>query len=251
MWKPKFKSATDPLHFYIAGGLVALGTILVFLALYVGLPLPQQASEEAVSIDQLIYGHLVVIAFLFSLVVIFMIYAVVMFRKREDDESEGAHFEGNTTLEIAWTVLPLIVVVIFAFWGIRALNTVTQEEANELAIEVDGFQWNWNFVYEGGAESTELILPLDRPVVVNMKSRDVMHGFWIPQFRVKQDLVPGQETHLRFTPTAVGEYTLGCTVLCGLNHYSMVAKVKVVPEAEFTVWLNEETAKVNHSLASK
>ena len=78
-----------------------------------------------------------------------------------------------------------------------------------------------------------------------------MHGFWIPQFRVKQDLVPGQETHLRFTPTAVGEYTLGCTVLCGLNHYSMVAKVKVVPEAEFNVWLNEETAKVSPSLASK
>lgn len=73
MWKPKFKSATDPLHFYIAGGLVALGTVVVFLALYFGLPLPLQASEEAVSIDQLIYGHLVVIAFLFSLVVTFMI----------------------------------------------------------------------------------------------------------------------------------------------------------------------------------
>ena len=136
--------------------------MVVFLALYFGLPLPQQASEEAVSIDQLIYGHLMVIAFLFSLVVIFMIYAVVMFRKREGDESEGAHFEGNTTLEIAWTVLPLIVVVIFAFWGIRALNTVTRTEANEMAIEVDGFQWNWNFVYEGGVQYRLFCHSIDR-----------------------------------------------------------------------------------------
>lgn len=251
MWKPKFKSATDPLHFYIAGAIVAVGTLVVFLGLYFGLPLPQQASEESSTIDQLIYGHLVLIAFLFSLVVTFLLYSVAMFRRREGDESEGAHFEGNTTLEVAWTVLPLIFVVIFAFWGIRALTTVTRTEANELAIEVDGFQWNWNFVYEGGAQSAELVLPLNRPIVVNMKSRDVMHGFWIPQFRVKQDLVPGHETHLRFTPTQVGEYTLGCTVLCGLNHYSMVAKVRVVPEAEFTVWLNDELAKVNPALASQ
>ncbi len=251
MWKPKFKSATDPLHFYIAGGVVVLGTILVFLGLYFGMPLPEAASEQAGIIDTLIRWHLVVIAFLFSLVIGFMIYAIVAFRKREDDDSEGAHFEGNTTLEIAWTVLPLILVVIFAFYGIRSLNNVTSEKPNEIAIEAEGLQWAWNFTYDNGVKSVDLVLPLNRPVVMNMHSKDVMHGFWVPQFRVKQDLVPGQETHLRFTPTEVGEWDLVCTNLCGLNHYAMKAKVKVVPEAEFTVWLNEALVDVNPALASK
>lgn len=251
MWKPKFKSATDPLHFYIAGGLVALGTVIVFIGLFFGLPLPEAASEQAGIIDTLIRWHLVLIAFLFALVIVFMLYAIVMFRKRDGDEADGAHFEGNTTLEIAWTVLPLIFVVIFAFYGIRSLNNVTRERPDELAIEVEGLQWAWNFTYDNGVTSQELILPLNKPIVVNMHAKDVMHGFWVPQFRVKQDLVPGQETHLRFTPTMVGEWDVVCTNLCGLQHYSMVAKVKVVPEAEFTVWLNQELAKVNPALASK
>lgn len=251
MWKPKFKSATDPLHFYIAGGLVLLGTIVTFLLLYFGLPLPEAASEQAGTIDTLIRWHLLVIAFLFALVLVFMGYAIVMFRKREGDETDGAHFEGNTTLEIAWTVLPLILVVIFAFYGIRTLNSVTAEKPNELAISVEGRQWSWSFTYDNGVLSPDLILPLNRPIVMNMHAPDVMHGFWVPQFRVKQDLVPGQETHLRFTPTQVGEWNLVCTNLCGLNHYSMVAKVKVVPEAEFTVWLNEGLANVQPALASK
>lgn len=254
MWRPKFKSATDPLHFYIVTALVVVGTILMWAALHFGMPFPEEASEQASTIDALIQGHLVLIAFLFSLVVVFMLYAIVMFRKREGDEEEGAHFEGNTTLEIVWTVAPLLLVVIFAFWGIRALNTITATKSNELEIDVRGFQWAWEFTYDNDVKSLDLVLPLNRPVVVKMHSEDVMHGFWVREFRVKQDVVPlgqGNFTYLRFTPTKVGEYTLGCTVLCGLRHWSMVAKVKVVPESDFTVWLNSELAKENPALASK
>lgn len=254
MWRPKFKSATDPRHFYFVGALVALGTLVMWLLLHFGMPLPEEASEQAKTVDALIQGHLVLIAFLFSLVVVFMLYAIVVFRKREGDEEEGAHFEGNTTLEIVWTVAPLLLVVIFAFWGIRALNTITATKANELEIDVHGMQWSWDFTYANDVKSTDLVLPLNLPILVKMHTEDVMHGFWIPEFRVKQDLVPlgeGNFTYLRFTPTKVGEYTLGCTVLCGLRHWSMVAKVKVVPESEFTVWMNSEVAKVNPALASK
>ncbi|HMN31496.1 MAG TPA: cytochrome c oxidase subunit II transmembrane domain-containing protein, partial [Caldilineaceae bacterium] len=119
------KSANDRRHFYIVAVLIAVGTVLLYWLLDTVLPLPVEGSVESGTIDTLIRAHLWVIAFLFSLVVVFMLYAVVVFRRREGDEGEGAHFEGNTTLEIVWTALPLVLVVIFGFYGVSTLNQIS------------------------------------------------------------------------------------------------------------------------------
>jgi cytochrome c oxidase subunit II len=239
------KSSSDRRHFIVAGVLVVISTFLLNWLLDVALPLPVQASEESLIIDRLIGQHVLVIAFLFSLVVVFMLYALFVFRKRDGDESDGEHFEGNTTLEIAWTVIPLILVVIFGYIGVVDLREVTKEEPNELIVNVTAFQWDWTFEYEGGVISQELLLPVDRPARMVMTSNDVNHAFWVPEFRVKQDLVRGRETVVRFTPVEVGDYRLRCAELCGLSHWNMNRDVKVVPADEFTAWLQVEQAKIN------
>lgn len=237
------KSSSDRRHFIIAGVLVVISTFLMNWLLDVALPLPVQASEESQIIDRLIGQHLLLISFLFSLVVVFMLYTIVVFRKPEGDESEGEHFEGNTTLEIAWTVIPLLLVVIFGYIGYVDLRDVSREEPNELTVNVTAFQWDWTFEYDGGVVSQELLLPVGQPAKMVMTSNDVNHAFWVPEFRVKQDLVRGHETVVRFTPVEVGEYTLRCAELCGLSHWSMRRTVRVVPEDEFTAWLHTEQVK--------
>lgn len=252
------KSSSDRRHFIIAGVLVVVTTILMDLLLKSALPLPVQASIESLTIDQLIGWHLTLIAFLFSLIVVFMLYAIVVFRQREGDTSDGEHFEGNTTLEIAWTVIPLILVVIFGYVGVVDLNEVTRRE-EEVTVKATGVQWAWTFEYEGGVLSQELILPVDKRARMQLRSNDVLHSFWIPEFRVKQDLLPtmaepeseeeAYPTNLYFTPNKIGEYNLVCAELCGLSHYKMMSLVRVVEEDEFTAWLQTEQAKVNGNSA--
>ncbi|NJN83589.1 MAG: hypothetical protein HC802_15770 [Caldilineaceae bacterium] len=144
------KSSSDIRHFIIVAALVAIGTVAMDWLLKVALPLPLQASIQAITVDQLIGWNMTLIAFLFSLVVVFMLYAIVVFRKRGDDESEGEHFHGNVALEIVWTILPLVLVVVFAFIGVTTLAEITRADENEVVVNVTGIQWAWTFEYPGG-----------------------------------------------------------------------------------------------------
>jgi cytochrome c oxidase subunit 2 len=239
------KSASDKRHFIIVAALVVVSTILLDILLKAAMPLPLQASIEAITIDALIGWHLTMIAFLFSLVVVFMLYAIAVFRKRNGDESEGEHFEGTTFLEIVWTVAPLIFVVVFSFYGINALATVTRGESNEVEVTAQGQQWTWIFQYPNGIVSPELVLPVDQRVNVTLHAIDVLHSFWIPEMRVKQDTVPGQATNIRFTPIVTGEFKVRCAELCGLNHWSMESPVRIVSPEEYEQWVTEQLAAQN------
>ena len=243
------KSASDKRHFIIAAALIAVSTIVMDFALKAAMPMPLQASIEAITIDALIGWHLTMIAFLFSLVVVFMLYAIVIFRKRDGDDSDGEHFEGNTMLEIVWTVAPLIFVVVFSFYGINVLADVTRAEENEFQVTAVGLQWSWRFEYPNGVVSPELVLPVDQRVNVTLHSTDVLHSFWIPEMRVKQDLVPGYDNHLRFTPITVGEFKVRCAELCGRSHYSMESPVRVVSQEEYDQWESEQLAAQNIEIA--
>ena len=128
------KSSSDMRHFIIVAVLVAIGTVVMDWLLKVALPLPVQASIQAATVDQLIGWNMTLIAFLFSLVVVFMLYAMVVFRKRDNDESEGEHFHGNSALEIIWTILPLIVVVVFSFIGVTTLAEITKADEKSSPI---------------------------------------------------------------------------------------------------------------------
>jgi len=224
--------------------LVALSTLGLRALFSVILALPRAASAEAGPIDTLFNAHYWMIAFLFSFIMVMMLYSVFVFRRKPDDETDGPHIHGNTRLEIGWTVVPTIVVLGFGVWGAVTLNAITSPKAGEMVVNVTGKQWAWNFSYpeQGDIGSGELVLPVDRTIVLKMTAEDVLHSFWVPEFRVKQDLVPGKETTLRITPTETGDYMLRCAEICGLNHTVMEAKVRVVDAAGFQAWVDEKSA---------
>jgi cytochrome c oxidase subunit 2 len=130
-------------------------------------------------------------------------------------------------------------VVVFAFIGWNSLAEITRSHPDELVVKAIGFQWSWQFEYEDGLRTNELVLPNGRPVLVKLESTDVLHSFWVPEFRVKQDLVPGQVHELRFTPTMIGDYKVRCAELCGRNHFSMENPVRIVEPAEYEAWFAE------------
>lgn len=248
---------SNRLHILIASVLVVVVTYPLYLVLSAIYALPTPASAEAQPIDQLFDAHFLLIAFLFALVMVFMLYAAFVFRRREGDEGDGEHFHGNMALEVAWTVAPLGLVVIFSIWGTQMLTDITSPKENEMTIRVIGRQWSWSFEYEFDAPegydrapafvSPDLYLPVDQPVKLEMVTQDVLHSFWVPEFRVKQDLVPRTvPTYLRFTPSELGEYKVRCAEICGLQHHSMRADVQVVNSGDYQTWFDERvTATVN------
>ena len=199
---------------------------------------PKAASAQAGPIDTLFQSHFIAMAILFALIMVIMLYAVVVFRRRPDDEEDGPHIHGNTGLEIAWTIIPTIIVVGFGIYGTIVLGNITSEQENEMVVSVIGEQWAWSFEYpEQDVKSNRLVLPIDQPILLELESKDVLHSFWVPEFRVKQDLVPGSIKPLRITPTELGSYRLGCAEICGAGHAGMLADVEVVSQADFEQFL--------------
>lgn len=230
-------------HFVIVGILVILLASLTYIGLNaIGL-LPVAASAQAVPIDWLWNWQVVAMSFLFSLIAVPMGYSLIVFRRKKGDTTDAEHIEGNINLEIAWTVLPLFLVMIFAYMGAYSLGEVLREDPNAMIIKVNARQFAWTFEYpESGVISTELHLPNNRQVVLKMESEDVIHSFWVPEFRVKQDVVPGRVTEYRITPTLIGSYKVRCAELCGTSHSYMEAPVIVDETSSFNAWITEQQA---------
>jgi cytochrome c oxidase subunit 2 len=225
-------------HIVIASVLVVAVTALVILGLGALNLVPQLASEEGTFVDQMFQAQIYVISFIFSLIVVFMLYSVVVFRRKPGDATDGPHIKGNTPLEITWTVIPLVVVIGFGIWGAMHLNEITAADPGEMVVRVTGFQFGWTFEYpDYGVTSSELFLPRGRQVKFEITSQDVIHSFWVPEFRVKQDAVPGRWTELRVTPTETGDYRIRCAEMCGYAHSAMYAPVVVVETADFEAWV--------------
>ncbi|MFZ0546210.1 MAG: cytochrome c oxidase subunit II [Candidatus Promineifilaceae bacterium] len=236
-------------HLSIVTALVVITSVVVYFLLDKIYQLPVEASAESVPIDQLIHAHFIMIAILFSLIMVFMVYSAFAFRKKEGDETDGVHFHGHTGLEIGWTVLPLVTVIGFGVWGAVVLKDVTGVKANEMVVNVTGQQWSWSFSYpdyEDVGQTPELVLPVNQTIRLHMNSQDVLHSFWIPEFRVKQDLVPGMETTLRITPTEIGEYKVRCAEICGFGHSTMRAVVRVVNQSDFEAWVQEQSVSIRN-----
>ena len=228
-------------HFTIIGVLVVIFAYLVYRVLDAVLQFPLQGSAQAAAIDALIQGHLWLISFLFSLVIVFMVYSLFLFRRRDGEEGEGQYFHGNTTLEIVWTTVPMVLVIAFGYWGTVTLSDLTRPQENEVIVNAEGFQWGWNFsLPNSDVVAQELVLPVGAAIRMDLTSKDVLHNFWVPEFRVKQDIVPGRTTHLRFVPTVEGTYNLICAELCGMNHTGMIAVVRVVPQDEFAAFWSQD-----------
>jgi cytochrome c oxidase subunit 2 len=233
----------------VIAGLVA-AAIGIFLGLGVIDWFPPQASTQAHNTDRLYYVLVAVSVPIFVLVTTVILYSVWQFRMKPGQELEdGPPIHGNTQLEFIWTVIPAILILGLVSYSFVVLHDNEKKPAGtELQVGVVGQQFSWSFSYPpatpGGhpVTTTTLYLPVNQSVRFSMVSRDVIHAFWIPAFRLQEDVVPGITTRYRATPDRVGRYPIVCNLLCGLGHSTMRANLIVLPRARFNTWLAQQQA---------
>jgi cytochrome c oxidase subunit 2 len=170
-------------------------------------------------------------------ITIFMIYTVIKFNRKKGHEAR--QFSGSVKLEVLWTVIPLILVMLMFYFGWVGFAPMRKVPEDAMKITAIGRMWEWEFDYGYGRVSKELVIPVNKPVRIDLKSEDVNHSLFIPAFRVKEDVVPGYNNYLWFIPYYVGEFDIYCTEYCGLAHSSMTSKTRVMAEDEFDSWLAE------------
>jgi cytochrome c oxidase subunit 2 len=235
-------------HFIINALLVIASTFAIHAGITsIGL-LPARASVQAISIDQLFGVYFWGISFLFSLIVVPLVYSLVVFRRRKGETGDGVYIEGNNKLEITWTAIPLMAVLILAYFGAQSLSDVRRIDPSAMVVKVIAGQWYWQFQYpDYGVGSSDLYLPVGKQVDLQMTSNDVTHSFFVPEFRLKQDILPGRTVDLRITPSAIGSYKVSCAQLCGSNHAYMVANVVVVSQDDFQAWITKQLATASQN----
>jgi cytochrome c oxidase subunit 2 len=204
--------------------------------------LPEQASDEAGRIDFVFWFVTAICVFIFAIVAAVLVYAVFKFRAPPDDDSDGPPIHGHTGLEIAWTAVPTVLVTAIAIVSAIVLAKDDAAGANPLRVDVFAQQFFWSYSYPGyeNKKSSILRLPVNRSVVLRMHAKDVLHSFWVPEFRQKQDLVPGLQPTLHITPNKLGTYPVVCTELCGLGHALMRSRVIVMKPDAFETWAKKK-----------
>lgn len=246
------------IHLVIVAVLVVISTVGLGLFLTNAPLMPFQASQQAQIVDGLMDIHWWFIAFFTSLIVVFLLYSVIVFRRRKGERGDGVYMEGNQKLEILWTIIPVGIVLWFAVIGGQTLADVERRDPEAMTVNVFAAQWNWRFEYTVTTEegvvtavaSDTLVLPKNRQVVLRLHSEDVIHSFYVPEFRIKQDVLPGGEEfvrELRITPSENGTFKVRCAEICGRLHYAMQAGVQVVDGPEFDAWLAENSAECSLS----
>ena len=215
------------------------------------LPLfPEQASTIARSVDGLYFFLIAVSAFFSLLIFTAVIYFAVKYRQRPGVEY-APRVRESLTLEIVWTVVPLLLTLIMFGWGASAYFSMYRPPDNALEVFVVGRQWMWKFQHpEGQREINELHVPLGRPVKLTIASEDVIHSFYVPAFRVKQDAVPGRYTTIWFEATKTGRFHMFCAEYCGTQHSGMIGRVVVLEPAQYAAWLGGETGAPGTALAA-
>jgi len=204
--------------------------------------LPPDASREAGRIDFVFWFVIAICIGIFALVAAVMIYAVLHFRVREDDFEDGPPVHGHTGLEITWTAIPFALVTAIAIVSAIVLSRNDAQAGNTLRINVTAQQFAWTFSYPDAHNSTSpvLRLPEGRSIELDMRSLDVIHAFFVPEFRTNEDIVPGLVTTVHITPDRVGTYPLICNELCGLGHALMRTQAIVMKPSAFDAWLKQQ-----------
>jgi len=167
-----------------------------------------------------------------------MVAFVIRYRRSRSPEptSQSA---GNIWLEIVWIALPSALVLAMFYYGWAGYLSLRSVPVNALQVTATARQWSWSFTYANGKTSSRLYVPVGKPVLVNLVSRDVLHGFYIPAFRVKRDVVPGMKNFTWFVASKPGSYDLFCSVYCGVDHSGMITTVEALPPADFAAWLQQ------------
>lgn len=194
----------------------------------------QQASTSAQKSDAVFF-------FVFGLSVAFllfitalMIYFVIRYSRKRHPKAE--QIEGHTGLEIVWTVVPLVIFLAIFYYGWTNFEYMRLAPPDSMVVKVTARQWSWAFEYPNGKQTKVLFAPVNRPMKLELRSTDVVHGFFVPSFRLKIDAVPSRSNTTWFQATELGSFDIQCTVICGVDHSLMLSKVVVVPEDEFKAW---------------
>ncbi len=218
---------------------------------------PVQASTQARNTDRLYHVLMIASIPIFVIVVAVILYCVWQFRMRPGEElKDGPPIHGNTRLEVFWTAIPAILMLGMVSYSFVILHDNEKKPAKEIQIGVTGQQFFWSFQYPpsvtGGApiNSYHLYLPDNEPVYFNMRTKDVIHAFFIPAFRLQEDVVPGITTHLRATPDRLGNYPVICNLLCGVGHSLMRTTAHVVTPAQFKAWIKSQLSASPSSSAT-
>lgn len=202
--------------------------------------LPEQASDFAHKVD---YANYVVsdLSVLFTVLIVgAMLYFAIRYRQQGGVDHDTPRIYGSQTLEVLWTVIPSLIVIWVAYLGYDAFIAIRYAPANSMEINVTARKWAWDFEYKNGKKTTgELVVPVDEPVKLIMTSKDVIHSFFIPVMRTKQDVIPQRYTQLWFKPIKTGDFQVFCTEYCGNEHSAMRARLKVLPKAEYERWVND------------
>lgn len=204
-------------------------------------------STAAGPIDTLMDVTIVISSFVFAIVCVALGYALIKWRAKPGDESDGLPIHGNTKLEIIWTIIPVILVMGLGGYSWAVLNDIEKTDENALHVNAYAQQFAWTFGYpEDGNKWSEgeLHVPVNRQVIFDLQAQDVIHSFWVPEWRIKKDAVPGLATDVVVTPDKEGTYQLICVELCGIGHTTMRAIVVVESEEKYEAWLRKQSTEV-------
>jgi cytochrome c oxidase subunit 2 len=198
------------------------------------MPIIPQASSAAGRVDSVFLFILVLcVVFLVGITAAIIYFVFKYNRKRHP---KAVDIEGSVWLETVWTVIPTILFLAMFVYGWTNFRYMREVPREAMVIQATARQWAWDFTYPNGKKNPELILAVNRPVKIDLRSLDVIHGFFIPAFRIKEDVVPGKNNYTWFAPTQLGSFDIECTVICGVGHATMLAKAIVVPVSDFESW---------------
>lgn len=192
------------------------------------------STTEAIDpVFMFIFGACLVL--LLGITIAVVVFVLRYHRSRAPQPTSQA--DGNLWLEIVWIVLPTLLVLAMFWYGWSGYLSLRTVPDGAMEVTATARMWSWSFSYPNGTTSPKLYVPVGRPIRVNLVSTDVIHGFFLPAFRVKRDVVPGMKNHAWFVATKPGSYDLFCSQYCGTNHSAMITTVEALPEAEFALWL--------------
>jgi cytochrome c oxidase subunit 2 len=174
-----------------------------------------------------------------------MIYFVFKYNRKKGHKPVDIH--SNIWLETIWIVIPTILVLTMFYYGYIGFEEARIQPKDAFNVDVTGRMWQWSFTYSNGKKADSLFVPVDEPILLNLESKDVNHSFFIPAFRIKEDVIAGSENYMYFKPSKVGSYTVECAEYCGLNHSNMYSQVVVMPRDKFEKWYGEKLPPLKES----
>ena len=261
--------------FWIIGAFIALIIGGVIIAQATPLLFPPQGSAESRQVDELFKFMLAIGGAIFLLVQGAIVYSVIRFRAKPGDRSDGANIHGNATLELVWTAIPAVIVLVLTVYSYQVWVSTREAKPNEQIVNGRGARFVWSFSYDVPASavpddvevdklppnvqdaitnnstfpinSRELHTFVGQPIKMVLNTEDTIHAFWIPAMRMKQDVITGRTTEIRFTPVEAGTFPIVCAELCGGGHGEMRSQIIVHPdEADYLAWFNQQVDAIVH-----